>query len=150
MIIPLSPVERVLVRQDRPLAGLRILIVEDAPYAISLARLLRRWGARTVAFRTNGPEALHLLGNISFDATILDYTLATPETGADIAEWIRTHQPHVVRIAHSAIEERRLCNEIGTERLLRDVRGEPLFHTLITKPASSQTLVLALLQHRPA
>jgi CheY-like chemotaxis protein len=149
MMTPTDPAERVLMRRHQPLARFRILIVEDASYAISLAQLLLRWGAQVVEVCTNGPHARHMLGRASLDAAILDYTLATSETGADIAQWIRAYQPHVARIAHSAIEERTLLDMIHPERLVLDARGEPLFHTLITKPASSQTLVLALLQRRP-
>jgi CheY-like chemotaxis protein len=58
--------------EERPLAGVRVLVAEDNPVNQKLVmRLLERFGCRADAV-ANGAEALHALATLPYDVVLMD------------------------------------------------------------------------------
>lgn len=121
---------------ERPLEGLRILVVEDmADMALSLSEGLRRAGAITVEIKASGRQVRRrLMQPPAPDLVVLDQNIVGEETGMDIAYWMREQEElrHTLRVSYT-----------GTYPELIEARNaeDPVFHAIITKPLPLPMLV---------
>jgi DNA-binding response OmpR family regulator len=112
--------------------GARVLVVDDyAPAATAIASLLRLSGCEVdVAFKAKDvvPKAL----TFEPDVVLLDISLAGPDDGFDVAEWIRS-QPSLRRV--------RLVAVTGFEHGEQEARIRAAgFDDYLVKPVSFETL----------
>jgi len=112
------------------LAGVSILVCDDAPDTLEFtALLLRREGAR-VSVASSAAQAQTVLQNGSFDVLLCD--LAMPERdGYELLEWVRAHWPNLPVVAVTAY-----AGTVETERA-RDAG----FAGFIAKPIENDALI---------
>ncbi len=76
----------------------RILCLDDQPQNLSVRKmLLEQFGCEVVTV-TDSSTCLHLLVQEPFDLVVLDYHLAEPVTGEDVAGDIATLRPGMPRV----------------------------------------------------
>src|SRR5512145_1300732 len=126
---------------QNPLAGMRILVVEDtANLALGTADWLRRLGA-TVDVRASVVQAKKRLEQVAFDLVVLDYNLVGSATGTDLAIWMLNHPDlkHILRVSLSGADP---------YQILQDA-PEGVYHAVIAKTVPIRELtqrILALFQ----
>ncbi len=92
----------------RPLAGLRILLVEDNLDVLdATAELLRSWGAEVVAMSTVPSRA------IPCDLILTDFDIGGGRTGADCLALYRGAQPRPMAIVMTGHDESAIDDAIG-------------------------------------
>jgi len=133
--LPLSPSARPVAALPAPkeagrLAGVRILVCDDAPDTLEFTTLLlRREGAR-VSPVASALEAQSVLENSPFDVLLSD--LAMPERdGYELLDWTRAHLPDLPVVAMTAY-----AGTIESERA-RDAG----FAAFLAKPVEVNALV---------
>jgi PAS domain S-box-containing protein len=93
LTVPVSPERAVPVD-----AKGRVLIVDDEPSILELARLiLVTMGGLTIEVASSGAEAIEKLSRSSFDAVVTDYRMPGKIDGSDLYDWICDHQPGLER-----------------------------------------------------
>jgi len=97
-----------------PIAGLRIMLVEDDSNILGATKeLLETWGCRTAAF-TAIPEKIS-----DFDLVITDYDLGDGTTGTDCINLVRAYcgwsLPAIIITGH---DEGRIAHAIGDSQIL--------------------------------
>ncbi|WP_200345648.1 hybrid sensor histidine kinase/response regulator [Halochromatium glycolicum] len=134
-----GPVERVgdeRLASERPLQGMRVLVVEDQPLNQEvIAALLQRGGAQPLIV-SSGIEALaRLRAREAVDVVLMDLQMPQMD-GYETAERIRSipgyaQLPIIAVTAHAGASERKRCLEAG-------------FHGHLAKPVDHRQLLRAL------
>jgi len=112
----------------------RVLFVDDEPNVLDgLRRMLRplrqEWD---MAFASNGPEALEVLGTTAFDVIVTDMRMPGMD-GAELLAHVRGRHPRVVRIV--------LTGQSSREAVLRAIN---VAHRQLTKPCEPEALKAAV------
>ncbi len=125
--------------QPAPLAGLRILLVEDNDINQLIARgLLEQLGA-TVSVAANGRlaiDALQAAGPEAFDLVLMDLQMPVMD-GLEAARQLRREPrfrslPIVAMTAHAMAEQRRQCREAGMDdHIAKPIIPEQLAETIL-------------------
>ncbi|MDD3329377.1 MAG: ATP-binding protein [Zoogloea sp.] len=125
--------------QPAPLAGLRILLVEDNDINQLIARgLLEQLGA-TVGVAANGRlaiDALQTAGPEAFDLVLMDLQMPVMD-GLEAARQLRREPrfrslPIVAMTAHAMAEQRRQCREAGMDdHIAKPIVPEQLAETIL-------------------
>src|SRR5512145_993654 len=107
---------------QKPLTGLRILVVEDAvSLALGTADWLHELGAM-IDVRASVVQAKKRLIEAPFDMVVIDYHLAGSATGTDLAVWMRDHPDlqQIVRVSLSGTEPQHIlqCSPTGAYHLV--------------------------------
>lgn len=126
-----------------PLAGMRLLVVEDiATNRLIITETLAGYGA-TVDTADNGREAVQRLQapDSAYDAVLMDIQMPEMD-GLEATRRIRSGRgsfniPIIAMTAHAFEEERRRCYEVG-------------MNDFITKPIDPELLIKSLLPWKPA
>lgn len=126
--------------EESPLAGKRLLIVDDDPMVLSsTASILTSWGC-IVSTATSLVQAEQLLRNGAiWDLIISDYQLGGNESGIDVVEMVRRHQ-------HGQIPCILISGDTGPALVkLASVSGHHLLHKPV-RPAKLRSLIIYLLE----
>lgn len=124
------------VQEERPVAGLRVLLVEDNPINQMVTRKLLEKSGIVVTVAENGVQALDACRDMLFDAVLMDWHMPVMD-GLDATREIR-----------QLIGERALVPVIGlTASALPDDRNICLnagMNEVITKPVNARLLIKTL------
>jgi CheY-like chemotaxis protein len=118
------------VKEDRPLDGTRVLVIEDEFLIASVVEdALLRAGAREVAIALNPEEGCRALGGIAtFDAAVIDIQLAeATDAGLALAELALKRQVAIVFLTGYG-------NDIALPDAFSDVR-------VLSKPCAAAVLI---------
>ncbi len=126
-------------RRERPLAGLRVLLVEDNPVNMLIAeQLLLHWGAE-VAQATDGRQAIAAVSDAAggFDAVLMDVHMpgmGGHEATAELRQrYAKDELPIVALTAAALVSERDQCLAVG-------------MNDFIAKPIEADRMVDVLLR----
>ena len=140
----------------KPSAPLKILLVEDNPFNLNLARTVLELESHLVTEAINGLEALNLLSHKSFDVILMDVQMPemdgiaatrhirhyeqgiVPDAGEHLApikkviERIRgSYTPVVAMTAHAMSGDREKCIEAGMDDYItKPFQAEEVFAVL--------------------
>jgi CheY-like chemotaxis protein len=82
--------------QFRPLAGKRILIVDDSPQITNLVADVFRFCGATARTANSGPEAMVQLQVGTFDLVVLDLVMPEPD-GWEVLRFMKAVKPALIR-----------------------------------------------------
>jgi PAS domain S-box-containing protein len=139
-----------------PLAGLRVLIVEDNPInQMVVGEMLRSWGALTVSVE-NGRSAVAAVADERFDAVLMDVQMPEMD-GLEATTLIREaegsrHTPIIATTANAMRGDREKCLKAGMDDYLpKPIQPEDLLAAIlrvtgtdVAQPASEPTKVIAV------
>jgi DNA-binding response OmpR family regulator len=116
-----------------PLAGRKILIVDDEPYILKIVSFKLRLSGMIPFEATSGEEALRLIREESPDLLLLDVSLTPGLSGFDLCRILKenpgtTHLPIVMLTARTLPSERDLGLRLGAR-------------SYVTKPFSTKILL---------
>lgn len=120
----------------RPIAGARILLVEDNEMNRELAHELLTSGGLTVDWAENGQVALELLDSKAYNLVLMDMQMPVMD-GLTATARIRSHPrfgdiPIVAMTANAWDQERQQCFDVGmNDHLAKPVDPELLAETLL-------------------
>jgi PAS domain S-box-containing protein len=135
---------------EQPLAGARILLVEDHPFNQEIASELLRQAGATVAIANHGREALELLARERFDCVLMDVQMPEMD-GYETTRRIRADpalaQMRVIAMTANALKgDRDRCLAAGMDDFITKPIDPERFYTVLQRwlsgqaaPASSAT-----------
>lgn len=121
--------------ESQILAGMRVLVVDDAPDNQALIQIfLKRWGAE-VSSAVNGKEGVEKALNENFDVVLMDIQMPVMD-GHEATRRLRQagfQRPIVAVTAHAMREERTRCMESGfTDFLPKPIQRDGLRDLLLS------------------
>jgi DNA-binding response OmpR family regulator len=130
-------------KQQRPLEGLCLLIVEDAGMtAVNIVRVLQERGGAIAEIVRSLSEAQRQLQSTRYDMVLLDHGLDAKEHGTDLALWLmhqeREELRRIIRVSYSGTERDTILNSVPAED------ADTLFAAMYTKPVPLRDLMALL------
>ncbi len=120
----------------RRCAGMRVLLVDDEPINLEIARMLLEDALLSVDTATDGDEAVTMVSEGEYDLVLMDMQMPRLD-GLDATRRIRAMHgrgqlPVIAMTANAFAEDRRRCLEAGmNDFLTKPCRPEQLFSVLV-------------------
>jgi two-component system sensor histidine kinase/response regulator len=121
-----------------PLAGKKVLVVDDNAINLDIASETLQLGGATVDCAISGDEAIEMVGQKGYDLIVLD--LSMPGTdGLAVGRAIRSSRDN----ARSSILVFTACDSAEAERAVRDLNAQGL----VQKPVDTDELLRVATRH---
>jgi PAS domain S-box-containing protein len=123
-----------LVKGDKPLSGLKILLVEDSPdNQLLISRILKREGVATIAMASDGLEGVEMAETGDFDLVLMDVQMPKMD-GFEAVAFLRKKAfktPVIALTAHAMKGYRDECIAAGfDDYLMKPIHREALVNVI--------------------